>query len=95
MDYGIGHIAIIPPLSGSCPVCAIKHDSAMPHHRDSLYYQMRFYQKFGRFATWADAMAHCDDHIKAVCTGLIAEKNVSVTGLAGLRTCPEVTGNGL
>lgn len=63
---GMDQVMILPPKPGTCPTCAVNHDPAMPHNRDSLYYQMRFQQQHGRFPTWGDAMAHCTDEVKAV-----------------------------
>lgn len=56
---------LLPPKPGTCPVCAANHAPDLPHNRDSLYYQMRFHQRHGRFPTWADAMAHCSETMKA------------------------------
>lgn len=55
---------IVPPIPGSCPICAAKHEKEEPHNRDSLYYKVQFYNKHGRMPTWADAMAHCDEDTK-------------------------------
>ena len=93
-DYGLDRVIICPPVAGVCPVCAVNHAPTMPHNRDSLYYQMRFQQKHGRFPTWADAMAHCDEHIRAVWVGLLAEHGVKVDGLADIQTRPEGTEDG-
>ena len=64
---GIGpdDFVLLPPKPGTCPVCAADHTPDLPHNRDSLFYQMRFYQRHGRFPTWADAMAHCSETMKA------------------------------
>ncbi|HHY71542.1 MAG TPA: hypothetical protein GX519_07870 [Thermoanaerobacterales bacterium] len=51
-----------PP--GTCPECAEIHDPEQPHNKASLVYQYKFYNKHGRFPTWADAMAHCSDETK-------------------------------
>ena len=56
---------LLPPKPGTCPICATKHDAAMPHNAQSLYYQYRFYGIRGRWPTWADAIAHCDGHVRA------------------------------
>lgn len=61
---GIDGIKIVPPRKGSCPVCAVAHDAGQPHDRYSLYYQVKFRQKFGRFPTWKDAMGHCDARVQ-------------------------------
>lgn len=52
-----------PP--GTCPECATKHDPELPHNQQSLTYQYKFYDKHGRWPTWADAMAHCTEEVKA------------------------------
>lgn len=58
-------IKVLPPLPGACRLCAARHAADQPHERDSLYYQVRFYQKFRRFPTWEDAMNHCSEDVKA------------------------------
>lgn len=58
-------IKVLPPLPGACRLCAARHSADQPHERDSLYYQVRFYQKFRRFPTWEDAMNHCSEEVKA------------------------------
>lgn len=35
-----------PP--GTCPICATEHDPTLPHNRDSLAYQYKFYDEHGR-----------------------------------------------
>jgi len=54
-----GGAILIPPKSGECQLCAVVHEPADPHNRDSLYYQLVFHQEHKRPPTWADAMAHC------------------------------------
>ena len=56
---------LLPPAPGTCPICAIVHDSDAPHDRQSLYYQMRFKGLRGRWPTWADAAAHCTPEVQA------------------------------
>ena len=55
---------ILPPASDKCPVCATEHGPAEPHNAQSLYYQMAFRGKQGRFPTWADAIAHCEEPLR-------------------------------
>jgi hypothetical protein len=50
---------IMPPKPGTCSVCGVDHEPAMPHNAQSMYYQYAFYGEFGRWPTWADAVAHC------------------------------------
>lgn len=57
-------IRILPPLPGTCRVCAARHAKDAPHERDSLYYQVHFYKRWHRWPTWEDAMAHCSDEEK-------------------------------
>lgn len=55
---------LLPPAPHKCPICAVAHLPQDPHDRGSLYYQMQFFRKHGRYPTWADAMAHCDEETK-------------------------------
>ncbi len=55
---------LLPPSKDSCPICAVKHTPAQPHNAQSMYYQYRFYGVRGRWPTWADAIAHCDEQTK-------------------------------
>jgi len=57
-------LKLLPLKSDLCQECATKHSLNEPHNRDSLYYQMHFKIKYGRFPNWEDAMAHCDEEIK-------------------------------
>lgn len=49
---------------GTCKLCAVKHGDNEPHNAQSLPYQVLFRSRHGRDATWADAIAHCDDEMK-------------------------------
>lgn len=49
---------ILPPKPGVCALCGKDHELDHPHNLTSLYYQYRFYRKYGRFPTWSDAAAH-------------------------------------
>ena len=55
---------LLPPREGVCPVCAVPHAGHEPHNKESLFYQMQFYAEHGRWATWDDAMAHCDEETR-------------------------------
>lgn len=57
-------IQVIPPKPGACLVCGAYHPRELPHNRDSIYYQILFRQKHGRYPTWDDAANHCTDEIK-------------------------------
>lgn len=65
-----------PP--GTCPECAIAHAPEQPHNQQSLAYQYDFYGKHGRWPTWADAMAHCPEPVKAVWIAVLREKGIEV-----------------
>jgi hypothetical protein len=51
-----------PPKT--CPECACKHDPSQPRNLQSLTYQYKFYDKYGRWPTWTDAMEHCSEEVK-------------------------------
>jgi hypothetical protein len=63
-ETGMTLLVSTPP--GTCPECAVEHGPAEPHNKDSLFYQYKFYDKHGRWPTWADAMVHCAEEIKVV-----------------------------
>jgi hypothetical protein len=52
---------LTPTKPGTCPECGTEHLPDEPHNLHSLYYQIRFQAQRGRYPTWEDAMAHCDD----------------------------------
>lgn len=52
-------MVLLPPRPDVCQVCAVDHRPGDPHNAQSLYYQYQFYGRFGRWPTWADAVAHC------------------------------------
>lgn len=64
--FGMTMLGKTPP--GACPECAVKHDPDQPHNCGSLAYQYKFYDQHGRWPTWADAMAHCSEGVKAFWT---------------------------
>lgn len=74
--HGMTILGRTPP--GTCPMCAVKHDPRMPHNRDSLTYQYKFYDENGRWPTWADAMAHCAPEVKAYWTEALQAIGVNV-----------------
>ena len=61
-----GGLQLMPPKKDVCQECATKHKPNEPHNQESLYYQMQFQIKHGRFPTWEDAMAHCDEKTKII-----------------------------
>jgi hypothetical protein len=64
---------------GTCPECAVAHDPAQPHDRDSLTYQMKFVSAHaGKSPTWADAMAHCTGEVKSLWTGALGGRGIAV-----------------
>lgn len=48
-------IRILPPIKGACRICAAIHAKGTPHDVHSLYYMIRFRQKYGKYPTKADA----------------------------------------
>lgn len=63
---------------GTCPMCGRKHEEGWPHDRDSLCYQYKFYDEHGRWPSWADAMAHCSDAVKAYWKEQLAARGISL-----------------
>lgn len=60
----IGKFVLLKPPPDTCQVCAVDHAKEDPHDQTSLYYQMWFYEKHGRWPTWADAIAHCSEELQ-------------------------------
>jgi hypothetical protein len=75
-DHKIMLVGRTPP--GTCPECAIKHDSEQPHDKNSLVYQYKFYDKHGKWPTWKDAMMHCPDEIKSAWIEELSARGVSL-----------------
>lgn len=71
---------VMPVRPGLCQECGSQHDLTAPHNRDSLRYQMLFHGEHGRYPSWADAMAHCPDNVKALWTDALTQHGVDVTG---------------
>ena len=69
---------LLPPSPDVCQECAAAHPPECPHNKQSLYYQMQFHLKHGRTASWADAMAHCPDEIKALTRSYLLNRGVEV-----------------
>lgn len=65
-----------PP--GTCPMCAVKHDPQLPHNKDSLAYQYKFYDENGRWPTWKDAMSHCSEEMRNFWVEALRGKGVEV-----------------
>lgn len=54
-------IKVIPPLPGTCRICATAHDCNTPHDISSLYYRVKFRRQNGRYPTAEDAAQHCTE----------------------------------
>lgn len=69
---------LLSPAPGKCQECAVEHDPVEPHNRDSMYYNVKFYNLHDRWPTWKDAMAHCTPEMKEAWIDALAEKAVKV-----------------
>jgi hypothetical protein len=58
-------MTLLPCKPGVCQECAVDHPFDMPHNQQSMYYQMQFHAKHGRWPTWSDAMAHTSPEVRA------------------------------
>lgn len=74
--YNITLCEKTPP--GTCPKCAVKHDPQLPHNKDSLAYQYKFYDENGRWPTWEDAMSHCSEEMKNLWVEELRRKGIEV-----------------
>lgn len=75
-EHGVTLLGNTP--AGTCPMCATKHGPKEPHNQTSLTYQYKFYDEFGRWPTWADAMAHCDEDMKAAWIATLEERGINI-----------------
>lgn len=57
---------LLPPPPNVCQECGRDHPHENPHDQRSLYYQMQFQAKHGRYPTWTDAMAHCPESVRVL-----------------------------
>lgn len=58
-------VLMLPAGGDRCETCNWIHRPELPHNRETIFYQMRFYYENGyRWPTWRDAMAHCSEDIK-------------------------------
>ena len=55
---------LLPPPQDACQICATEHEKHYPHNKESLYYQMVFFNQHGRYPTWDDAMLHCSKEMR-------------------------------
>ena len=69
-------LKLMPPAPGRCQQCAVIHDPEMPHDANSLYYAFWYQQEHGKSPSWADAMAHCEDGVKSLWLGLLAQVGI-------------------
>jgi hypothetical protein len=74
----VGGFKLLPPPPGCCQTCAVQHEPGEPHNQQSFYYKFVFYYQHGREPTWADAMDHCTDEVKALWTAELAKLGMVV-----------------
>jgi hypothetical protein len=66
-------MTLLPCKKNVCQECAVDHPKDHPHNADSLYYQYKFLDQHGRWPTWEDAIAHCNEEVKAVVRKTISD----------------------
>lgn len=74
----LGAFSLLPAAPGTCPECAVSHDPQQPHNQQSLFYQYHFYNEYGRWPTWADAMERCPEEIKAAWIKELTSRSVKI-----------------
>lgn len=75
-EHGIMMFGRVP--KGTCDMCATEHDPSMPHNKQSMAYQYKFYDQHGRWPTWKDAMEHCDPEVQEQWINALEERGVKV-----------------
>jgi hypothetical protein len=61
-----------------CKECGREHTPDQPHDKQRLHYQYHFYFANGRWPTWKDAMAHCDEETQTAWTVMLRDRGVEV-----------------
>lgn len=74
-------LTLLPAAPGRCEACATTHEPHLPHNAQSLHYQYHFYDQHGRWPTWADAMAHCDEPMRELWRKALKERGVDPDGV--------------
>lgn len=67
-------LQLLPPAPHLCQECAVEHDADEPHNALSLYYQIKFYKDNGRWPTWKDALAHCNEEVQTAWTRMLMDR---------------------
>lgn len=67
-----------PEREGVCLECGRDHPEWAPHDRDTLQYQYRFFDEHGRWPSWEDAMAHCDEEVRAAWASELEARGIDV-----------------
>lgn len=47
-----------------CPICGHRHTADRPHLVTSAKYQALHLKKYGRYASWEDALRYCPEEVK-------------------------------
>jgi len=63
-EMPVKNFILLKPVPGKCQECAVDHLPDRPHDRDSLYYQFKFFKDHGRYPTWENAIAHCNQSLR-------------------------------
>jgi hypothetical protein len=74
----LGGFDLLPAAPDTCPECAVKHEPEEPHNQQSLFYKYKFFNEYGRWPTWEDAMSHCSVEMKALWIAELAKEGVIV-----------------
>ena len=69
-----GEFQLLPPDPATCELCAVNHRHTEAHNAASLFYQYRFYGQWGRWPTWADAIAHCSTDVQTLWKRLLQDR---------------------
>lgn len=83
-------MTLLSPRPELCQCCATDHPEEAPHNQNSVHWHYWFYGQKGRWPTWHDAMAHCDDTTKERWTRVLSKYGVIVMP----PTEPDVPGDG-
>jgi hypothetical protein len=69
---------VLPAPPDRCQICAMPHGLEEPHNRQSLFYQLFFHQRYGRWPTWHDAIAHCPANVQQVWREALLKRGIAL-----------------
>lgn len=71
-------LMLLPPAKDKCQCCAVDHPPKYPHNQQSLFWHSWFYGQYGRWPTWWDAIAHCEQPVQDFWLDALQKRDVDM-----------------